>query len=115
MLQSNAVGASQGVADDAGRDNAAPIGQRRNRLRVIPQVLVSAEDSLSRVQIAVQAHAELILTGPLIPDEDIVIGRRLLPIDEHIGCGIAVHHVSDGRVEAVQGDCVVGKPVADES
>ena len=63
VLQRNAVGASQRVADDAGRDEAAAVRQRRDGPGVVAQVRVAAKDSLSRVQIVVEAHAELILIG----------------------------------------------------
>ena len=115
VLQRHAVGAGQRVADNAGRDEAAAIGQRRDRAGVVSQVLISAEDTVSRIQIVVQAHAELILAGALIPYPGIVIGGCLLPVDEHVGSWIAVQHVADGRVKAIRGDRVIGKPVAYQS
>ena len=84
----DAVAAGQGVADDAGGESAAAAGQGCHGTGIIVQVGVSAENTLVRAEIAVEACIELVSVAGVLAGAPVVIGGGLAGGGEDIGRGI---------------------------
>lgn len=68
------IGASEGVAEDAGGEVAGAIGKRRDGLREIAEEGVAGKEAMGGAEVVVEAGVELILSGAFVAGAAVVVG-----------------------------------------
>lgn len=109
MFGGEAIGASEGVADDAGGEGAAAIGERGGGFGVVAEKGVAGEEAVAGGEVVIEAAVELGGDGSVVADAAEVIGGGI----GDVGGGVAADDGEGGAVQADGGDGIGGEGVAE--
>src|SRR4029453_7449080 len=114
MFGHNTVGPGEGVTDHSGSDGAAAVWEWCHWARIVAQVGISPEDSLTRTELVIQPHVKLIRILVFGADTEIVIGRGFSAAGKDIRQWKPFQSLHGSRIKTIRWNCVAGKWVSPE-